>query len=566
MPRSGPPFANPRIYFNWDARVFFAAHRPHWNTAQRNNTIQTIWFGSAAVRAHYETYFFTHQGTAATPGLPTPNHIPDIFFSAAQARAAENGGVQLDPPLPPVAPVQVAPLAPIVPAGPPTSLPERARNGYPFDFWPNEPWDPEFEDRSLGNTIAELRTVREARMDWMNTTPNRWPVVDETNFVGNMFLGAGSFGTAGLWVRIDAANNIQERFVVKEARPSHRSWRDPTEWRDQKPREIRIHEKLDNEAVRTEPNNLITHGGYRLCMSQRRYRIYLEYCPGGDLYHALEEHFPHWRYQAYCPSLDPMAMPRISEGFIWHVAKSLVSACQVLHYGQSGDIATPIDGWRPITHCDISLANILLVPDERPTVYPKVVLADFGMSFYELEGNQGTTQQGNPIEYVLDRQLENYAPEHQRINQNNPRVIDEKSDVWKIGSVLFHLIENGYEDVSKGPTRAMPGDVYGSTFEYVAGVHNDMGTMNIVLREDLDDIWPAHKYPSFHLYDTPLLALTARCLNWDPDDRPTLLEMRNTIEELFEIQPELRDNVEFGPLSFEEDPFQIGKPAPSRRI
>jgi hypothetical protein len=38
--------------------------------------------------------------------------------------------------------------------------------------------------------------------------PHMWPETDETNWRGVKFLGAGTYGRAGLWCRIDDNGNI----------------------------------------------------------------------------------------------------------------------------------------------------------------------------------------------------------------------------------------------------------------------------------------------------------------------------------------------------------------------
>jgi len=72
--------------------------------------------------------------------------------------------------------------------------------------------------------------------------------------------------------------------VIKdmERAPSGR-WRDPQQWRNRRPREVRIHELVE-ERRKAEPamcRNLVIYRGSRIMMRQRRYRLYTEYCEGG---------------------------------------------------------------------------------------------------------------------------------------------------------------------------------------------------------------------------------------------------------------------------------------------
>lgn len=171
-----------------------------------------------------------------SPGLPDPHFIPAVPFTPANVRAAKRTGQLPAVPAPGpavAAPAVAAPLvaAPLVaappvlapsmaaPIGPPLAIvplhaapamPEIPRpvNAYPFDFWPPRPWDVEPHDASLGSTVTEIKRDDTHRRKWMDTAPHWWPVVNEDNYRGVRFLGAGSFGCAGLWCHVDDDNNI----------------------------------------------------------------------------------------------------------------------------------------------------------------------------------------------------------------------------------------------------------------------------------------------------------------------------------------------------------------------
>jgi hypothetical protein len=115
MPRNGPPFSSAKTYFSWNAKAWITANRQGWSTgnvmfflplpcqysrdtAQANNTIKTIWAGSAALRTHYSNHRTATPGVQAA--LPVPHYIPDAPYTQADVALAKTNRT-----LPP-APVQ----------------------------------------------------------------------------------------------------------------------------------------------------------------------------------------------------------------------------------------------------------------------------------------------------------------------------------------------------------------------------------------------------------------------------------------------------------------------------
>jgi hypothetical protein len=120
-------------------------------------------------------------------------------------------------------------------------------------------------------------------------------------------------------------------------------WRDPRYWRDRKPQEIKIHELVE-ERRQADPDacrHLIRSRGSRVFMSQRRYRVYLDYYET-DLYSALKRHVENRDYES------------LPEPVIWYMVKAHSSACMVLQQGISEEDCDPI------THLDIQLTNVFL--------------------------------------------------------------------------------------------------------------------------------------------------------------------------------------------------------------
>jgi hypothetical protein len=333
MPRKDTPYKSALLYFKRDLEVYITANRPLWTALQHRDTRDTLWHGSRILR----DYYTSRVGRHTLPGLPTPDPIPTHPFTAADAAwartnhaltpqrtatgttiAAWNGApagygslaIQVPPAPPPVivnVPGPAPPPVQVFIPGPEriVQAPARPINNYPFDFWPPLPWDAEpASDSTLAWSIKDLksRSSPEKSEAWLSNPPDQWPIREETAWRGGKFLGAGSFGSAGLWCEVDGAGNVVRRMVVKEVRPSGFKWRDPTFWREGLPREIRVHQKVDSSRPAADGGdagarvgagyaNLLRHQGYRLMMQQWRFKLYLDFCAGGDLRAGLKAHF-----------------------------------------------------------------------------------------------------------------------------------------------------------------------------------------------------------------------------------------------------------------------------------
>jgi hypothetical protein len=84
--------------------------------------------------------------------------------------------------------------------------------------------------------------------------------------------------------------------VIKETATSTRDWRDLRNWRDRLPREIRIHQLVEQgHADRPAMlRDIVRYRAHRLMMRKRKYRLFLDFHAGGDLYKAMEDHHDNW--------------------------------------------------------------------------------------------------------------------------------------------------------------------------------------------------------------------------------------------------------------------------------
>lgn len=85
--------------------------------------------------------------------------------------------------------------------------------------------------------------------------------------------------------------------------------------------------------------------------------------------------------------------------------------------------------------------------------------------------------------------------------------------------------------------------------------------------EETDEAPFGCTFLDFGAYGVEIKRLVARCSNWWPDDRPTLLELRQRIEEFPEANPGMRDDTACPPLDWPElkHGFNIGHAFEARR-
>lgn len=110
-------------------------------------------------------------------------------------------------------------IIPNAPPIPPNYERLRPRNAYPYDFWPNPPWDPEpghDVDPSLAVDLTEINIEEDVRVEWIATRPFMWPVQNEDDWENKRYLGAGAYGCAGLWCQRDQQDNIIDVSTIME--------------------------------------------------------------------------------------------------------------------------------------------------------------------------------------------------------------------------------------------------------------------------------------------------------------------------------------------------------------
>ncbi|KAF2006153.1 kinase-like protein [Amniculicola lignicola CBS 123094] len=161
---------------------------------------------------------------------------------------------------------------------------------------------------------------------------------------------------------------------------------------------------------------------------QSKGSIFMEYGNKGSLGDLIRV------YGNRAPSNDV----HIPELFIWKVIWALANAILVCQYGPTPEssfteaVNTPI--WNMIYHRDITPDNVLLIsPAEDMELYPRVVLADFGVCVTEDDVQKGVCIPGQNPEFE--------PPE--TIN-----ALSAASDIWQIGASIYCLMAEAAEPYS----------------------------------------------------------------------------------------------------------------------
>lgn len=156
----------------------------------------TLWYGSVTIQDAYQS----KVGTAKTYSLYRADLVPSNPWNEGDMKAAKESGCL------PSATTQAS--AVLVPA---TEL--VPRDTYPFSFWPPTPWDTEpSNDCSLAPEVStkSISKKMKHRVLWMAMKPFMWPENDESMWIFARYLGAGSYGCAGMWCEVDEANKIKK--------------------------------------------------------------------------------------------------------------------------------------------------------------------------------------------------------------------------------------------------------------------------------------------------------------------------------------------------------------------
>ncbi|KXT00414.1 hypothetical protein AC578_3343 [Pseudocercospora eumusae] len=330
----------------------------------------------------------------------------------------------------------------------------------------------------------------------------------EEYHMGNSWVGGWSFAKKGnvgskpfLWIRQGMNQSILDRCVIKDttlnsmqwSKKFNHFWYDPL---DPGGREKTVHSEIAAMAAlrgRKASTNIVNLRNWRVFEDRLMYRLYLEFCPHGDLgqwtcwYKELRDadlaqrnYFPQpvrpdekgmtkserkaalerylvelADYNKKMQSKDPVKIaadfhktrddlerPFLPEPFLWHTFECLARA------GQEMEQPAPNDEWEVILHLDYKPRNVFLgVPDDgQYKGYPVPKTGDYGLAKIVPPGDKRNANRyplcGTPFCRPREQTNVPYPGEEGRPR----RQMDAKTNVWGVGIVMWSLLELEHGD------------------------------------------------------------------------------------------------------------------------
>lgn len=369
------------------------------------------------------------------------------------------------------------------------------------------------------------------------------------------YLGAGSFGRVGLWVKKSKDGKVVDTVAIKEA---DRAWRPANTQDVNLPIEVAINRDL-NIHDQTHINYL---RGYRYGKATQRGRLYLRHYKYGDLdmLHKAYAIYGHWLPEWFCFEL------------LRDFCKSLKALSQPPPQDTKVDLSG-VDGKKrdrtdfETVHQDMKPENVFVdeILDrgdmfegvlERPTP----VLADFGEAAYthekdfenprELELALGGTPGYKPAvslrtpspvwkptsmqeelrtKRLLDREAAKKNASVDEEEEALPSILPGPNNIWGIGRILFELMTHVQgTDFGRVLKINQGDDDYDEDYEeYVATERfsDNLGMWKKMVELTID----AELAPSFP-YSDDLRSLVADMMHPEPSERPTVEDVERRAE------------------------------------
>ncbi|KAF7193656.1 G2-specific protein kinase nimA [Pseudocercospora fuligena] len=396
----------------------------------------------------------------------------------------------------------------------------------------------------------------------------------EEYHMGNSWVGGWSFAKKGnigskpfLWIRQGMDQSILDRCVIKDTQLNSMQWNkkfnhfwyDPL---DPGGGEKTVHSEIAAMAAlrdRKASTNIVNLRNWRMFEDRQMYRLYLEFCPHGDLgqwtgwykehrdanlaqrnyftepvkpddkgmtnsekkkallgyLNALAEHNNKMRSKdpvkiaaAFHKTRDELERAFLPEPFLWHTFECLARA------GQEMEQPAEDDKWEIILHLDYKPRNIFLgLPDDgQYKGYPVPKTGDYGLAKMVPPGDKRNANLypdcGTPFCRPREQTKVPYPGE-----EGKPRRrMDAKTNVWGVGIVMWSLLE-----LEDGDHRLSYEDLVTSQ-----GVKNDGD------RSTLDR--PTFRKAAENYYSRDLRDLILMCLSHEQQHRPSFEKLLLHIE------------------------------------
>ncbi|KAK5121264.1 hypothetical protein LTR85_005430 [Meristemomyces frigidus] len=343
---------------------------------------------------------------------------------------------------------------------------------------------------------------------------------------GAWMITGGGMSTTGIWVSLDANDEVADRIVRKDTTLRRWQWVNAEYWdgdvRDRsrrRPMEAACQLQMGGVPNRSTKGLMVPElRTLRVDDAEKVYTMYMNYCPHGDLlklirrFRANNDHFP--------------------EPFLWHVFLALAEAGLAM---ETGGQNTNLPSWwhwlldrgaQQIVHRDLKPSNIFL--DLKDPVhfkdYPTVQLGDFGLSCKTwrtdplnphilIDGGGTTGFKAPEMRSYVDRATLQPIDRFQLLSHTN---------VWGFGMIMYCLVSLTVDP----PQKDWLGD-------------GDQDVPNVTA----DSRWP---------YGSELLDMIQDCLAYLPSARPSFGSLIKQIEAYLDEGGQRGGGLAFGMRNVEE--------------
>ncbi|KUJ17529.1 kinase-like protein [Mollisia scopiformis] len=336
---------------------------------------------------------------------------------------------------------------------------------------------------------------------WLLSSAN-WKTAPPNGFKGKKILGTGSYGIAGLWSYEGPADQAPpvQHVVVKQCSKSEYSLIGTDPYIEGKLLEILS--KIQSKHILRMYGSLVRAIGSD---GQEDIRLFLEYCPGGDLSCLLES------------GHDKIEAPRkaLLEIDIWAMFYCLALGVAAIARGTEDENAPAWNSNTEITHYDIKVDNIFLgYRDEDHPRYPILKIADFSTAVEEPRVSLQNDKTGYARVIAGDLSIRPPEADPESAPLKNPRK-GTTSNIYQIGCIVHCLITLTTKDF-----RSKKGGL--------KGMLNSLKRGGETQGADLD------KREFKNLYSKTLRELVMRCMMREPLQRPGALKLQIEVRKGFE--------------------------------